>query len=167
MHDMGRRRFLAASSMAVATLAGCTQVRDVSGGDDGEETSTGSGGLRLETLDVDGSPGEPIRVEPPGEVVLLDFFATWCEPCKPQMAELRTVHENAPDLHMLSITWENERAAVREFWQEYEGTWPVALDPRVKAGSTYDVNGLPTMVVLDADGTEVWRHTGLAKAATI
>jgi hypothetical protein len=83
------------------------------------------------------------------------------------MAELREVRSAFPDVHMLSITWERDAAGVRSFWREYDGTWPVALDPEVETGPTYDVQALPTMLVLDAEGTETWRHTGLAEAATI
>ncbi|MFD1587582.1 TlpA family protein disulfide reductase [Halorientalis brevis] len=162
MEDTGRRGFLAGSATAVAALAGCTQIPGLS---NGSETTPQP--ISLQTLDVGGSPGDRIRVQPSGEVALLDFFATYCEPCKPQMAELRTVRSNSPDLHMLSITWENELDGVREFWRQYEGTWPVAADTKLKTSEQYGINGLPTMVIIDADGEEVWRHKGLAKAETI
>jgi hypothetical protein len=83
------------------------------------------------------------------------------------MAELREVRSAFPDVHMLSITWERDEAGVRSFWREYDGTWPVALDPEVETGPTYSVEALPTMLVLDAEGTETWRHTGLAEAETV
>lgn len=168
MDNTGRRRFLAASTTAIATLAGCTQVPGLSDDDENESgATTTQQTITLQTLDVGGSQGKQMQVQPSGEVVLLDFFATWCKPCKPQMAELRTVRENFPDVHMLSITWENETEAVRSFWQQYEGTWPVAMDTQLKTGERYGVSRLPTMVIIDANGEEVWRHTGLAKAETI
>ncbi len=166
MEDTGRRRFLAGSATAIATLAGCTQVPGLRGKGGSSDTGTPQN-LSLETLAVGGSPGERMQVQPAGEVVLLDFFATWCKPCKPQMAELRTVRSNFPDVHMLSITWENETQAVRSFWKEYEGTWPVAMDTELKSSERYGINRLPTMVIIDETGSEAWRHTGLAKAETI
>ncbi|EMA43094.1 TlpA family protein disulfide reductase [Halococcus saccharolyticus] len=144
--------------VALATLAGCSGVL---GGADGSDTR------EIDTVAVAGSPGEAVAIHPQGQVALLDFFGTWCAPCKPQMAHLRTVVERFPDLHVLSITWEGEAAVVADFWREYEGTWPVALDPEVRTGERYGVQRIPTLLVLAADGTETWRHVGLAATDTI
>ncbi|PSQ59651.1 MAG: TlpA family protein disulfide reductase [Halobacteriales archaeon SW_9_67_25] len=180
-----RRRFL---SRAAVGLAGVTATGGVAGclgdggpaggdgtdgsgdGDSGAEAATPTptpAGLRLETLDVEGSPGGQVAVKPHGEAALLDFFATWCAPCKPQMAELRTVQSEHPDLHILSMSQEEDAGLIREFWVEYEGTWPVAQDTRLEAFQEYDVTRIPTMVLLDADGEEVWRHSGLSPAGDI
>jgi len=151
-----RRRFLRVGGAgSLAALAGC-----LGGGG-------ASDGLTLPALDAAGSPGDAVRVQPPDRVVLLDFFATWCAPCKPQMAHLREVHDEFPGVHLLSITTERDKAAVRAFWREYEGTWPVALDPDLRATERYSAGQVPTLLLLDADGEETWRHVGLAAADTI
>jgi thiol-disulfide isomerase/thioredoxin len=103
----------------------------------------------------------------PAAPALLDFWATWCAPCKPQMAELRTVREQFPDAHILSITNERDTAAVEEFWREFEGTWAVAQDTELRTNERFDVTRMPTLLVFDAEGTEVWRHVGLAAADSI
>ncbi|EMA52231.1 TlpA family protein disulfide reductase [Halococcus salifodinae] len=154
-----RRRVLGAGGgVALSALAGCAGVLGGAGGADTRE---------IDTVAVAGSPGEAVAIQPQERVSLLDFFGTWCAPCKPQMAHLRTVDERFPDLHLLSITWESEEAVVADFWREYEGTWPVALDPEVRTGERYGVRRIPTLLVLAADGTETWRHVGLAAADTI
>lgn len=151
MQQATRRAVLrAAGAGGLAAVAGCLDA-----------VGTG-GGLTLQTVDVRSSPGTKIAVAPTGQVVLLDFFATWCAPCKPQMKSLRSVHEKFPDVHLLSITTETDDDAIQEFWEEYEGTWPVAKDPELRATEQYDVGGIPTLIVLDPDGGEVWRHIGLA-----
>ena len=154
-----RRAVLGAGGAGLAgALAGCAGVLGGAGGTDAGE---------INTVAVGGSPGKPVAIQLPGRVTLLDFFGTWCAPCKPQMAHLRTVDERFPDLHLLSITWEEDPEAVAEFWREYEGTWPVALDPEVRTGERYGVRRIPTLLVLTPDGTETWRHVGLAAADTV
>lgn len=121
----------------------------------------------IDTLDVAGSSGERVPVVAADRVTLLDFWATWCAPCEPQMAELRSVREEFPDVHLLSITNEEDEAAVREFWTEFGGTWPVAMDPGLRTNDRFDVTRIPTLLVLDPSGSERWRHVGLAAADTI
>ncbi len=157
-----RRRFLAGLGAAtVGASAGCLGVIDSGGGGDAD-----ADGRTIDTLAVGGSPGEPVPVAP-SRVTLLDFFATWCAPCKPQMANLREVERAFPDVHMLSVTNESDERAVRSFWQEYKGTWPVALDPQLELSGAYQADRVPTLIVLDADGTERWRHSGLAATDTV
>lgn len=155
-----RRSLLRAGAVGTAAaLAGCLGGGSGGGG-------SGPGGATLQSLDVAGSPGGPVAVLPT-EVTLLDYWATWCAPCKPQMAELRAVRETFPGVHMLSITNESDEPAIRDFWRRYEGTWPVAMDTELRTNERFDVTGMPTLLVFDPDGDEVWRHVGLARAKTI
>ena len=178
MERSSRRRFLASAAAACAALAGCSSSPGSGDGgttapDHGDGTSTtgagdaASGGLRLETVAVEGSPGGEITFDPPGEPVLLDFFATWCAPCKPQMEHLRTIHGEFDALSMRSVTRETDADAIRSFWRDYEGTWPVAMDPKLFAFEKYGVTRVPVKIILDAEGNEVWRHAGLAGADQI
>jgi thiol-disulfide isomerase/thioredoxin len=153
-----RRRFLGVAAAAgAASLAGCL------GGGGASDREV----IELETLAVGGSPGGTVPLRPPDRLALLDFFATWCAPCRPQMDSLRQVRSTfAPEqLHMVSITTESDREAVRNFWTTYEGTWPVATDPpnpQSRSIQTYGVRGVPTLVLVSPDGTVRWRHQGLA-----
>jgi thiol-disulfide isomerase/thioredoxin len=179
-----RRRLLRGVAAAgAAGLAGCTSLpgAGADGGDspstagaadDSSPTGTGADDrdvIRLETLAVGGSPGETVSLRPPDRPALLDFFATWCAPCIPQMETLRAVRSTfAPaELRMVSVTNEADESAVRGFWREHDGTWPVATDPRSRAVREYSVTGVPTLVVVLPDGTVTWRHTGLAARETL
>lgn len=161
MVEYTRRAALRAGGVAtVAALTGCVSLP-------GDGSIAEDDAIRLEMFDMGGSSGDTVCVRPLGEVVLLDLWATWCAPCKHQMAELRTVREEFPDVHMLSITNEDDDRAVREFWRAYEGTWPVASDPALETNDAFGVNRIPTLLIFDARGAEVWRHVGLAAAETI
>jgi thiol-disulfide isomerase/thioredoxin len=171
MTRLSRRDLLRAGAGAAAVaLAGCSSASPAGTSGDTSTpagTATGTPAGTIDTLAVAGSPGERLPVQPAGRVALLDFFATWCAPCKPQMAELRAIGERFPAVHLLSITWENDRDLVASFWREYDGTWPVAMDPEIRTGERYGIRNLPTLLVLDPDGEEVWRHVGLSGADTI
>lgn len=154
---LSRRQYLA--GLGTAGLAGCI---DRFGS--GDETPNAP---ELDAVETQGSPGGTVVARPAGEAALVDFFATWCAPCKPQMAELRTVTEEFPDLHMVSVTQETDRGEIQSFWQDYDGNWPVATDPQLQAFQAYDVDGVPTKVLVTSDGEVAWRHKGLASADTI
>lgn len=150
-----RRELLAAGVATAATgTAGCIGT-------------TTDEALELDTVAVAGSPGDSVRVAPVDDVVVLDFWATWCAPCKPQMTELRRIEREYPAVHMLSITNESDEAAVKRFWRENGGTWPVATDPELRVSERYDVTRIPTLIALDTENAEVWRHSGLAAADAI
>jgi len=148
-----RRSYLAAlgGTAAIGATAGCL------GGAGGTDPD-----LRVETLAAGGSRSETVPVRPTGRVALLDFFATWCPSCKTQMSNFRALADRFPDLHLLSITWEDDASAVRGFWNRHGGTWPVATDPQMRTGQAFDVETIPTMLLFDAEGTRVWQDTGVA-----
>jgi len=167
-----RREYLGACGLFAGGLAGCLGDRSTGSGGPNDTSTTDDatptpGENELRTLDVAGSPGGVLPVVPNGEPALLDFWATWCAPCEPQMDELRAVRESFPDLHLLSITNESDTAAIRSFWREHEGTWPVAVDTELRTNQRFDVTRIPTLLVVDADGSVVWDHVGLAAAETI
>ncbi|MEF8830399.1 MAG: thioredoxin-like domain-containing protein [Halobacteriales archaeon] len=169
VHDRSRRDVLGVVAGAgVVSLSGCLGA--VGGGSSGDtDDGTGSGTLEFDTLDVGGSPGNVVPLRASDRLSLVDFFATYCAPCKPQMGRLGAVrrHFESEQLHMLSLTNESDADPVRQFWRDQDGAWPVALDTDSEAIERFAVRGIPTLVLLDPDGEELWRHTGLAETAAM
>ena len=100
-----------------------------------------------------------------GQVVVVDFWATWCPPCVESMPGLdRLVREKAGDgLVALAVNRDDGDAArrVRSFLAEHRlGSLRVALDGGAGAARAFRVQALPTMFVIDRDGTIVSSHVG-------
>jgi thiol-disulfide isomerase/thioredoxin len=153
-----------------------TDAREATTGADGSAVGAGQGesndgaggtdaGLVFPSVDVGlpGSDGGLVALRPPGRVVLVDFFATWCGPCRAVMPHLRAVRErfDSDAVFVVSVTSERDETAVRRFWDRHGGTWPVVIDPGMRAGRRFGAVTIPTAVVLAADGTVVARRTGV------
>jgi thiol-disulfide isomerase/thioredoxin len=102
-----------------------------------------------------------------GKVVVLDFWATWCGPCKAAFPFLQQVYEKYkpnPDVVILALnTWESEQGAerealVRNFMEENKYTFRVLFDDNVV--SKYGVDGIPTRFVIDKKGMIQFKSVG-------
>lgn len=87
-----------------------------------------------------------------GSVVLLHFFATWCEPCREEFASLgRLLAAHSNDLAVLSVSVGEVAVRVRKFMETVAPGFPVLLDEDRRAAKAWGVVSLPTTFILDAD----------------
>ena len=93
-----------------------------------------------------------------GRPVLLNFWATWCSPCRLEMPELVAASQNLDDLIVLAINVEEDAAIVQPFLEEFEMTMAVGLDSSSDLFVTYQLRGLPASVFIQRDGliSSVW-----------
>ena len=88
-----------------------------------------------------------------GKVVVLNFWATWCPPCRKEMPDLEALYERFKDqgLVILAIS-DEESAKVDPFIAERKFSYPVLLDPGRKVNTLFRVNGIPKNFVFDRTG---------------
>ncbi len=88
-----------------------------------------------------------------GEVVLVNFWATWCPPCQKEMPDLEALYKEFRHQRFVILAISDEDAdKVRPFIAERKITYPVLLDPGHKVGSLFEVEGIPKSFVYDRDG---------------
>lgn len=104
-----------------------------------------------------------------GRVVLLDFWATWCAPCRKSMPELQALHARyaARGLTVLGVSIDEKAdAKVKQFIADKVFTYPVAVDSaRQPAWQAYRVKSIPAAYLIDRDGRIVAQWTGAAAPA--
>jgi len=89
-----------------------------------------------------------------GRAVLVNFWATWCEPCReeiPSLERLRAKLAGQP-FELLMVNYGESNAAVNQSLAKLGVTVPVALDPEKQGAAKWRVNGLPMTFLLDARG---------------
>ena len=103
-----------------------------------------------------------------GKPALINFWASWCAPCKDEAPELKKFSE---ELHgratLVGVDWGDAADSAREFIAKAGWHYPILRDPSQKVGTQYGLNGLPTTFVLDADGNIVQTLQGPQTAATL
>ena len=90
-----------------------------------------------------------------GKPVLLNFWATWCLPCRIEMPYIQQVYEewSGKGLVVLAVNIGESPSKVKRFLQTYNLSLPVLLDPKQSAARKYNVPPIPTSFFIDKDGT--------------
>lgn len=101
-----------------------------------------------------------------GKFVLLNVWATWCAPCREEMPALDRLQQQlgGPDFEVAALSIDRGGAvAVRAFYEEMDiRALSIYVDPGSEAMSTLRTVGIPTTLLVDREGRELWRKTGAA-----
>jgi len=104
-----------------------------------------------------------------GKVVVLDFWATWCGPCRAEIPGFVMMQEKyaSQGFSMIGISMDDEAAPVVDFYKEFKMNYPVAVGNQ-RIGELYGgILGLPTTFVIGRDGRIYAKHTGGINPAII
>ena len=122
--------------------------------------------FRVPDLEVRGLDGEVVPLEVgDGRLAILDFWATWCQPCKKTMRELQERFEREGEkLRIVGVSIDEGEDAlekVRKMVERRGVRYPIYLDDQESsAWAALKVYAVPTMMLVDGDGDVVWRFTG-------
>ena len=97
-----------------------------------------------------------------GKVVLVDFWASWCGPCRKEMPLLDELHAKYSDLGftVLGVNVEQQNQKAKEFINELNVSFPILLDEQNTVSKLYDVEAMPTTVVIDRNSNLRYVHYG-------
>ena len=88
-----------------------------------------------------------------GKVVVLNFWATWCPPCRKEMPDLETLYQQFKDQGLVILAISDEEAGkVQPFIAQQKVTYPVLLDPGRKVNELFQIEGIPKTFVYDRNG---------------
>jgi cytochrome c biogenesis protein CcmG, thiol:disulfide interchange protein DsbE len=97
-----------------------------------------------------------------GKPVVLNFWATWCLPCREEMPLLQKVYaQNEPGLEILAINNAEADSAVRPFAEELGLSFPVLLDSDGAITRLFRVSGFPASIFIDSEGIIRYQHVGI------
>ena len=98
-----------------------------------------------------------------GKVVMVNFWATWCVPCRQEMPHLQALYQkyNSLGFELLAVNVEKNNAeGARKWLQETPVTFPVLFDPENQVTKLYKVQTMPSTVIIGRDGTMRFMHNG-------
>ncbi|HUW69730.1 MAG TPA: TlpA disulfide reductase family protein [bacterium] len=92
-----------------------------------------------------------------GKVVLLNFWATWCPPCKMEMPSIQVLHEKmkGASFEIMAISVSEKPATVTDFLKNNPYTYPMYLDENGSASAPFASRGIPTTFILDKQGRAI------------
>ena len=97
-----------------------------------------------------------------GEVVIVNFFASWCIPCRAEAPALEAMHQKYLDKKVifLGVAIKDTDTAAKGFVKKYGLTFPTGLDSEQVAKDALGVYGLPTTFFIDGNGLITYTHSG-------
>jgi thiol-disulfide isomerase/thioredoxin len=113
-----------------------------------------------------GSSGEVTLASHRGHYVYLDFWASWCGPCRHSFPWMNTLQQRygAAGLQVVAVNLDTDRAAAQRVLAAHPAGFTVAFDPAGATARAYALKGMPSSVLVAPDGRVVFTHAGFTEA---
>ena len=151
---------VAKDAFAWAPPSGARDIVSAAAGDDDEDAGGGTAsplvGKPAPDFTLQDLEGNNVTLsELKGNVILLDFWATWCGPCVMAMPHIDKLHQDYKDraVKVYAVNQREAREKIEPFLKSKKLSLPVLLDPNGDVGKAYGVRGIPTTVLIGKDGT--------------
>lgn len=163
-------RWLAISAVTVVTVVLAVVFTSRFGSDPSLSPSplVGKPAPAITLSGIEGSG--PITLEQfRGDIVVVNFWAPWCVPCRDEHALLVAAARDyaADGVTVLGVAYESEERSVIAFLDELGRAYPVGMDDRSRAAIGFGVRGVPETFFVDRDGTVVAKVSGAVDAAIL
>lgn len=151
--------FSFATALLIARGAFMAFLVQFAGGALAADAGAGPGGFRLPVL---GGAAEVSLADVRGKVVYLDFWASWCGPCRKAIPLYETMYREIGTEHfeILAINLDENEQDALEFLEQRQITYPVLLDPAGATALDWGVRVMPTSFLLDREGRIVREFPG-------
>ena len=95
-----------------------------------------------------------------GQVVMINFWASWCGPCRKEFPALDQIYAKYKPMGftLVAINVESEKADAEKFLATTPASFPILFDPDNKVSGSYGVSAMPTTVLVDRQGRVRWLH---------
>lgn len=102
-----------------------------------------------------------------GQVVLVNVWATWCQPCREELPELQRLHAlyGSRGFSVVGVSVDRRAAlrAVKAMVDDFGLSYPIVFDPESEATGPWQIKGYPTSFLVDRTGAIVWRIDGIVR----
>lgn len=125
--------------------------------------SSGLAGKQAPDFALKSSSGENLRLsEYRGDVVMINFWATWCGPCRQEMPLLDELYERYERVgfNLLGVNIDDDSRRAMEMIEELGVDFPVLFDVRKEVSRLYEVDAMPVTVLVDREGNVRYVHLG-------
>jgi thiol-disulfide isomerase/thioredoxin len=111
--------------------------------------------------------GQPISIPTaPWKATLVDFWASWCTPCRLSFPWMNRMHERlgASTLRIVAINLDRRRDDALRFLAAHPARFEIALDPAAHSAAALQIQAMPTSMLVRSDGSIGWTHPGFRES---
>lgn len=160
-----RRRALVLAIILVGLLLlAVPYLRATKGSTSGTGGQPGQQAPLFASTDLTDLTGQPVVLAAyHGHRVVLNFWASWCEPCRAEFPVLRQMLTRHPDVVVLGVVFQDSDDPARAFLRAEGASWPAVRDPKAQIADAYGVHakpGIPVSILIDPTGRVVNRRYG-------